>query len=341
MENKCDFRVMYKQFPKQRIAKENIFSIKNFESLKSKIFKKTKAYGEEVEKNGVKNGDKFILKLNEKFSGIDSVFDDKTLDYLKRKISEEPIQQVNAYIEKVNEYPDWKPPQILKIFNESLEKESKKVLEGIKKDLILEDLENGNRVYLKEKKEEKELSDENFRECHICVFCNNCQRGNFFGFRYVCSECNNYNLCEQCYSNEIYTHDKEHVFIRIKNPIHVDLNNYSCIFSPNRKYEIRELGIFELKIDIINNGINDLKNCFISPIRFGKEYLNCLRKTITDEVKPGEKTTIDVCITFDNDDLNDDNFLQLNQYKGYFRLMTEHGIPFGDILYLQLDIKDK
>ena len=336
MKNKCDIKILYKPFASKTILKDNLFKIENFAALTTKIITKTKKYEDEIT-NGVKEGDKFILKLEEKISGIDSIFDDRTLEFLRSKISEDQIQFLTADIIKVDKYPEWKPPQIFKIFNESLEKESKKVLEGIKKDLILEELENGNRVYLKEKKEENELSEDNFRECHICIFCNNCQRGNFFGFRYVCAECNNYNLCEQCYSNEIYTHDKEHVFIRIKNPIHVDLNNYSSIFSPNRKYELRKLEIFDIKIDIINNGINDLKNCFISPIRFGKEYLGCVRKTITDDVKAGEKTSVEVCITFDEDYLDDQ---KLKQYKGYYRLMTEHGIPFGDVLYLELDIKD-
>jgi hypothetical protein len=235
MKIKCDIKILYKPFASKTIFKDNLFKIENFAALTTKIITKTKKYEDEIT-NGVKEGDKFILKLEEKISGIDSIFDDRTLEFLRSKISEDQIQFLTADIIKVDKYPEWKPPQIFKIFNESLEKESKKVLEGIKKDLILEELENGNRVYLKEKKEENELSEDNFRECHICIFCNNCQRGNFFGFRYVCAECNNYNLCEQCYSNEIYTHDKEHVFIRIKNPIHVDLNNYSSIFSPNRKY---------------------------------------------------------------------------------------------------------
>ena len=37
---------------------------------------------------------------------------------------------------------------------------------------------------------------------------------------------------------------------------------------------------FEIKVNIINNGENDLQECFISPIRFGNNYLGCLKKTI-------------------------------------------------------------
>ena len=31
---------------------------------------------------------------------------------------------------------------------------------------------------------------------------------------------------------------------------------------------------------------------------------------------------------------------EINQYVGYFRLMTDKSIPFGDTLYVQLDIKN-
>jgi hypothetical protein len=190
-------------------------------------------------------------------------------------------------------------------------------------------------------KEENDINEDTAKECHIHIFCNQCQRGNFFGFRYMCAECNNYNLCEECYSNNIYTHDKDHTFIRIKKPFEpedTNINIYNCIFTPNRIYEKRELDVFDLNVEIVNNGTVDLNGCFISPIRFGKNCLGCTRETINEEVKTGEKVKIKLGIIF-YDDFNDD-FPPLNQYIGYFRLMTDKGIPFGDILYVQLDIKN-
>ena len=82
----------------------------------------------------------------------------------------------------------------------------------------------------------------------------------------------------------------------------------------------------------------DLKGCFISPIRFGKKYLSCSKEVISEEFKPGEKKSIEMNITFYEE--NEEHFQYLDQYIGYYRLMTEKGIPFGDILYIQLDIKD-
>ena len=337
--DKCNIRIIYKQFEKKNIIREKFSKIDNYESLRKKIIEKTANFGGPIASNGVKDKDKFVLELAEKFAGIESVFNEDTLKFLRDKVVETEATSVLAYITKVKEYPIWKPPQILEIFKDTLEKASKETIEEIKSDLILENLENGNRVYIKEKKEEKDICDDTVKECHIHVFCNHCQRGNFFGFRYICAECNNYNLCEECYSNNIYTHDKEHTFIRIKKPLDtedIDLNMFSCIFTKNRVYEKRDFDFFNLDVEIVNNGIADLNGCFISPIRFGKNYLGCTKQTIDEEVKTGQKVTIELGITF----YDEDNYNPLDQYIGYFRLMTPKGIPFGDILYVQLDIKN-
>lgn len=339
--DKCYIKIIYKQFEGKNIVKEKFSKTGNYESLRNKIIEKTARMGGNVASNGVKKEDKFVLRLAEKLAGIESVFDDKTLDFLRGKITESEPATVTLHITKVDKYPIWKPPQILEIFKSSLDKASQETIEEIKKDLVLENLENGNRVYIKEKKEEKEINEDTVKECHVHIFCNHCQRGNFFGFRYMCAECNNYNLCEECYSNDIYTHDKDHTFIRIKKPFEpedTNLNIYNCIFSPNRIYEKRELNVFDLNVVIVNNGTVDLNGCFVSPIRFGKNYLGCTKETINEEVKTGEKANIKLGIIF-FDDFSDD-CQPLDQYIGYFRLMTDKGIPFGDILYVQLDIKN-
>lgn len=339
--DKCYIKIIYKQFEGKNIVKEKFSKTGNYESLRNKIIEKTARMGGNVASNGVKKEDKFVLRLAEKLAGIESVFDDKTLDFLRGKITESEPATVTLHITKVDKYPIWKPPQILEIFKSSLDKASQETIEEIKKDLVLENLENGNRVYIKEKKEEKEINEDTVKECHVHIFCNHCQRGNFFGFRYMCAECNNYNLCEECYSNDIYTHDKDHTFIRIKKPFEpedTNLNIFNCIFSPNRIYEKRELNVFDLNVVIVNNGTVDLNGCFVSPIRFGKNYLGCTKETINEEVKTGEKVNIKLGIIF-FDDFSDD-CQPLDQYIGYFRLMTDKGIPFGDILYVQLDIKN-
>lgn len=339
MNHNCDIHVVYQQVPKTMILKENLFAIKEFKNFSDNIINKSSKHKGDVKKIAVKNGDKFILELEEKLPGINCVFDDKTLDFLKSKAVENNISKIKVQIIKVDKYPDWKPPQILKILENTLQNVSSEVINEIKKDLIQVNLDNGGRVFIKERKEEKEMSEETYNECHVGIYCNNCQNGNFFGLRYICAECNNYNLCESCYSKEIYTHCKDHTFIRVKDPITMNINNFSCIFSPNRKLEIREFRPFELELEIINNGAIDLDGCIISPIRFGKNYLGCTKTTITENSGKGERAKIKLLITFE-DDINDNDFQPLDQYEGYYRLMTKQGIPFGDIFYLQVNIKN-
>lgn len=339
MTNNCEIIVVYQQVAKSMILRENLFAIKNYNTLRENIINKSSKHKGEVKKIAVKNDDMFILELEEKLPGITCVFNEDTFVFLQSKAQENNIPKIKLLIIKVDKYPTWKPPQILKILEKTLKSVSDEVIKEIKADLTQVYLDNGGRVFMKERKEEKEMSNETYNDCHVGVYCNNCHNGNFFGLRYICAECNNYNLCESCYSTEIYTHCKEHTFIRVKDPIVMNINKYNCIFTPNRKEEIRDFAPFDIEFDVINNGTFDLDGCFISPIRFGKHYLGCIKKTITDNSGKGERTKIKTLITFE-DDITDNNFQPLEQYEGYYRLMTKQGIPFGDIFYLQVNIKN-
>ena len=339
MTNNCEILVVYQQQPKIMIYKDNLFAIKDYDNLRQNIINKSSKQKSEIKKIAVKSGDKFILELEEKLPGITCIFNPETFNFVQSKALENNVQKIKVHIIKVDKYPDWKPPQILKILEKTLKSAYDEVIKEIKTDLTPVNLENGGRVFKKERKEEKEMSNETYNDCHVGIYCNNCHSGNFFGLRYICAECNNYNLCESCYSTEIYTHCQDHTFIRVKDPIVMNINNYSCIFSPNRKLETRDFQPFDVEFEVINNGTFDLDGCIISPIRFGKQYLGCTKRTITDKCGKGEKTKIKILITFE-DDITDNDFQPLEQYEGYYRLITKQGIPFGDIFYLQVNIKN-
>ena len=51
-----------------------------------------------------------------------------------------------------------------------------------------------------------------------------------------------------------------------------DIEKYNCIFAPNRMLLNKPFEPFEIDIDIMNNGDEPLQECFLSPIRFGKNY---------------------------------------------------------------------
>lgn len=344
MSKECSLRIYYKEVPTTLITKQKISELKNYEDLIKAILDKSKKLEKkniEIQKIAIKENEKFVLELEEKINGLDSVYNNETFSFLYNKLVESKPENIKVFIVKVKKYPEWKPPQICKIFENTLKNASKEVINSIKKDLTQEELENGNRVYIKERKEEKELDDDNYRDVHAGVFCNNCHDGNFFGLRYICAECNNFNLCENCYKNDIHSHNKEHTFIRLKDPIDVDITNYSCIFNPSRIFECREYDSFELEVEVINNGMNNLSLCFISPIRFGKNYLGCSKTSITTEsCNNGEKFNMKMLLTFEDEPANGEAFKPLDEYEGYFRLMTREGIPFGDILYVKVTIKN-
>ena len=95
---------------------------------------------------------------------------------------------------------------------------------------------------------------------------------------------------------------------------------------------------FDNKVNIINNWENDLQECFISPIRFWNNLLGCLKKTIVSNCKKGDKIELDVLFKFEDDENEEDD---ITEYEGYFRLMIQEGIPFGDILYIKLLMEEE
>ncbi len=92
---------------------------------------------------------------------------------------------------------------------------------------------------------------------------------------------------------------------------------------------------FEITFDLDNKGIKNLKGCYFLSIKTSSKYLTCKKEVIKDDIKKDEKKRMNLTIFFKEDD--DEN---QDLYEGYFRLFTEEGIPFGDVLYLQLLIED-
>lgn len=52
---------------------------------------------------------------------------------------------------------------------------------------------------------------------HRGITCNSCQASPLCGIRYKCSSCIDYDICERCEAQD--SHNKTHVFLRIKIPI--------------------------------------------------------------------------------------------------------------------------
>jgi hypothetical protein len=198
------------------------------------------------------------------------------------------------------------------------------------KESILKDLTN------EKLNKEKEIFNSNSEEIekkqHSNLICSNCFKTNFEGYRYICCECDNFNLCEDCEEkkcqNYIY-HNSNHVFLRIYEPIDLDINKYDNLIEGNN--QILELinGVALVKISVINTGVNSLKDCFIRPICFGNPYIGGKKITIDKDIERNEK--IDLIIKIENNkEYNQD--VESKQFISTWRMFTKEGISFGNVI---------
>ena len=332
-------KIVYKQLPNKVVLNLNLPDNKysKYDEIKKGILKK------DFKNVKVTENDKFVLEIEDyKISGLEKIWDENTYKFFYRIILEKLPDKVKLNIVKVDEYPPaWKPPQFYTILENTLKTEWESTKEDIEKNLNEKFLEEGKKSFIQEKKKEKnskktEIDEDYISDIHVDVICNNCLTLNFIGSRYICSECNNFNLCEYCYEKAHFSHKPGHIFIKVNKPISTDSHKYNSIFSPNKILLKKPYEPFEVDIEVINNGVESLAGCFLSPIRFGKNYLGCLKATITEDCDNGDKVDLNPLFKFEDE--NDSK--PKDEYEGYFRLFTEDGIPFGDIIYLQVLIEN-
>ena len=170
-------------------------------------------------------------------------------------------------------------------------------------------------------------------EPHTNVICHNCLASNFTGARYICCECDNFNLCQNCKENSNISHNADHAFVKITKPAKMDIKNFKNLFRPNKMLLNNPKESFDIHFELVNKGENNLKGCYITSIKARKDYLRCVKKVITEDVESNQKIRTKLKIIFEEDDDDEDS---QDVYEGYYRLFTEEGSPFGDVLYLQV-----
>ena len=169
------------------------------------------------------------------------------------------------------------------------------------------------------------------------VKCNNCTNTNVTGTRYICCECPNFILCQKCKEKSNIVHNKDHAFVQINKPIKIDIKKFNNFFRPNKFLFNNSREPFDINFEILNKGENNLKGCYITSIKASKKYLRCVKKVINEDVKNNEKIRMKLTIVFNEED--DDDSTQ-DVYEGYYRLFSAEGVPFGDILYIQVITDD-
>ena len=58
------------------------------------------------------------------------------------------------------------------------------------------------------------IKNKSYKEIHTGIKCQKCFMNPIIGIRYKCSQCNNYNLCEQCENENSESNEHPHVFLK-------------------------------------------------------------------------------------------------------------------------------
>jgi hypothetical protein len=74
---------------------------------------------------------------------------------------------------------------------------------------------------------------------HIGIKCEKCFENPIIGYRYKCSVCNNYNLCQKCKESNQFLEYHSHYFIKIKK-VYKESNNINNDFMKNNNILIND-----------------------------------------------------------------------------------------------------
>ena len=145
----CEIKVNYKELPKKIIVKKKLSEFENYKSLRDLIIQKSMGRKDEVENIKVEEKDKFVLEpeKDKEIPGINCIFDENTFGFLRSKLEENQTQSIKLLITKVDKYPEWKQPQLIKILDNVLNDAANETIEKLKEDLTQEYLEKGYKSF--------------------------------------------------------------------------------------------------------------------------------------------------------------------------------------------------
>lgn len=273
------------------------------------------------------------------FSNIDMrinyFMDEESFEYFKEIIQEIQNKQIpnkafnNKTINynKVDQLPKGLPTlkkKLTEYLKGGLDTALKKMIPIFKKEKI----KNEKNWYSKGKLKQKN------------IICNNCYKNNIIGFRFICSECDRFNLCEACESLRIQSqieHEPSHFFIQISSLVNEDILLYNNIIERKNQHikinldEIKDKNIqTETYVIIHNTGENSFKNCILFPICYGGKYILGDKIDIKDDIKKNDSIKINIKLKgFENSGISK------------WRMLTKNGIPFGEVINLEVIVELK
>ena len=331
------FKVYIKKQSNSVVMKGKFDTFPKFSDLKKKVFTSTQSPSFKVNKQNLQNTDQYKLVFGDEKDNSyipeelsEGIYDEETYSFFKNKLkSKGEDGKYKLYIEKVDSLPKFKKKENSEILDENLKKYWDNVLNDITSELTLMKLEESKNTFESLKEAQKENEEKLKKIKHDNIICSNCFKKDFTGKRFICSECNNYNLCQECEKilQEKEIHQREHVLIQINKSIKDDISKYNNVIGNYRKEFQNVDEVFNLDFMVVNNGENDLQNCCILPIRYGDDFLSCDPKIITNSVKRGTNLKISLDVKIPQ---------KTGYFEGYFRMFTPSGLPFGNIIYTKV-----
>ena len=334
------FKIYGKPEEKFVILKGDVMNYQNYTDLKTKLI--TSSRNPQNKGNKLKETDKFILIFGQGKDEVyipselsEGIWNNNTFDFFKEKLSLRGIKNKYKFIiKKVDRYPIFKRKENHIFLKEALKDSWEPIYQDIVEGVGLSKLEEGKAEFNLLKNELKKNEELLNKEEHKNIICNNCFKQNLKGKRFICAECNNYNLCQDCektfYQKQF--HQRDHTLIQINKSLGDEISDnfykYNNIIGNNNQEFKNVPSSFQLEITVINNGENDLKGCYILPVRYGDEYLTCGPKVIKEEIQRNMSVKISLIARLPQSNKG--------YFEGYFRMFTPHGLPFGNVLYVQV-----
>jgi hypothetical protein len=171
---------------------------------------------------------------------------------------------------------------------------------------------------------------------HKGIKCNQCGKKDIIGIRYKCSTCPNYNLCEDC--EEDSTHDEDHIFVKIREPVPAEKQLEEKITQSKLKLKSRDFTVEPKVIKIKESDYISLVNVTLtnngdftwkkgSVFKCIKEKSNLLvgDLDIKEDIKPGNSVTLELVL-----EKEDNDFSQKELYIS-FKLIDDKLNQIGNI----------
>ena len=224
--------------------------------------------------NKVKEQEDMISKINEEINEYEKKIStlekekeikNKGINDKKNQIDEykSKISNLENEIQKEKEMNSSKINEEIKIIKENYEKKLQIELKKIESHLI-EKMENKFNQYKNNlKKSNFDKMNESIPSCktiHYGIKCEKCFQEPIKGYRYKCSVCNDYNLCDKCEEKNSIENEHPHNFIKIRKDQNNNRFNYSNYSYECIKIEPEILEFFEgteqanFEITLKNNG---------------------------------------------------------------------------------------